>query len=171
VELNTNLVFMHIPSQNFLKISTPSLDDGTFQYKLKLTSTISDKCIFKIVPSNKLQQESNGEIHMKDKIHIAYAYDKIMSKDIYLYADTQKLECDNPLEGCNRKLIFSEDNKVLLSFSPCHGLDYERSENFLKDLNNKFIQIRHVESEMYLAISTRKKQLPALNRKKCSIRA
>jgi hypothetical protein len=38
------------------------------------------------------------------------------------------------------------------------SLDYEGSENMFKELNGKIIQIKHIESELFLTLTIRKKE-------------
>ena len=83
---------MHENSQQFLKIQAPSISDQSFQFKLGLSPHISEKTVFKIVHSNKLQHEAQGPVLFKDKIFIAYSYDKLMQKDLFLFTETKQLD-------------------------------------------------------------------------------
>lgn len=57
-----------------------------------MTPYISEKTIFKLLPSNKLQTEGDGKITENDQFFLGYTYDKILNKDLYLYSDPITLE-------------------------------------------------------------------------------
>ena len=95
-------------------------------------------------------------------------------KDLYLYTDGDKLFSRNPknLSGTSTtnknnnninsnsnyaQMVFSEDKKLPIHLGICPTLSYDYSDNIFRGLNGKVIQIKHVESELYLTMSIKKK--------------
>lgn len=152
-------MFMHENSQLFLKISSPSISDQhshfkyvntfivLFPYRLELTPLMSDKTVFKLIPSNKIQSEGDGRITENDQFFIGFTYDKILNKDLCLYTDPILLERSGnkkknghkKIEPTYQSLIFSEDKKLPLNFKVPSTHDFERSENMFRHLNGKII--------------------------------
>lgn len=60
-------------------------------------------------------------------------------------------------------MIFAEDKKLPLHFGISSSLDYERSENMFRHLNGKVIQIKHIESELFLTLTIKRKENKILN--------
>ncbi|CDW76579.1 UNKNOWN [Stylonychia lemnae] len=158
VKFGSQVMIMHENSQLFLKISSPSL--------LKLTPYISEKTMFKLLPSSKIQSEGEGKILENDQFFLGYTYDKILNKDLYLFQDPVQLERSatkkksslEKFENFNLELLFSESKKLPLHFGICESLDFDRSENIFKHLNGKVIQIKHIESELYLSQTIKRKE-------------
>eukprot|EP00347_Sterkiella_histriomuscorum_P006717 403351704 len=171
VKFGSSVMFMHENSQMFLKISSPSISDQHSHFKLELSPLMSDKTIFKIIPSNKIQSEGDGRITENDKFFIGFTYDKILNKELFLYTDPILLERQGKqkkigikkFEQNYQSLIFSDEKKLPFNFQVNPNNDFERSENSFRQLNGKVIQIKHIESDLYLTLTIKRKENRILN--------
>lgn len=55
-------------------------------------------------------------------------------------------------------MFFSEDKKLPIHLGIFPAMDYSMSENMYKELNGKVIQIKHIESEMYLTTTIKRRE-------------
>ena len=55
-------------------------------------------------------------------------------------------------------MIFAEDRKLTLHFGICPSMDYDSSDNLFRHLNGKVIQLKHIESELMLTMTIKRKE-------------
>ena len=86
-------------------------------------------------------------------------------KELYLYADYDKLQAElfkkkssTFSEQKYQKVVFSEEKQIPLHLGVCAALDYESSINQYKKLNEKVVQIKHVESGMLLSMTVKRSE-------------